>query len=104
MSKQAFKRVRRALGLPVNRNPLDAYAWPGGYPIVYVFTDGGCICPDCANKEIKKIDQAIKEGNRAHSSGCGGWAIDSFMIHYEGEPEICDNCGKEIESAYGVPE
>ncbi len=101
MSKQAFKRVRKALGLEVSRKPLEAFAWPGGYPIIYVFLDGGCMCPKCANDNIEEIDAAIREGNRPHSSGCGGWALSHQDIHWEGEPEICDHCGAEIESAYG---
>lgn len=39
MSKQAFKRVRKSLGMEVCRKPLDSFAWPGGYPMFYVFTD-----------------------------------------------------------------
>lgn len=101
MSKQACKRVRRALGLEVNREPLPAFAWPGGYPLFYVFLDGGCICPKCVNDNIGVIDEAIRDGNRVHSSGCGGWAIDGVDTHYEGEPLHCDHCNAEIQSAYG---
>ena len=104
MNRSALKRVRRAIDLPVNREPLPSYAWPGGYPLLYLFTDGGVICPACANENIEEIDAAIRAGNLPHSSGCGGWAICGVEPHYEGEPEICDHCGCEIESAYGVPE
>lgn len=106
MSKTALKRVRKALGLPVSREPLPSYAWPGGYPLIYVFADGGVICPDCVNSEIAEIDSAMRcpEGNKPHRSGCGGWALGGYDVHWEGEPEICDHCGKEIESAYGVPD
>jgi hypothetical protein len=65
---------------------LPAYAWPGGYPIVYVSSEGFEYCPDCANQE--DADPKILD----------------YAIHWEGEPIICDGCGKEIESAYGVPE
>lgn len=105
MSKQACKRLRRHLKLEVNREPLPAFAWPGGYPIIYVFRDGGVMCPKCVNDNVDQIAEAsLSKDNRPHSSGCGGWAIDAADIHYEGEPEICDHCGCEIESAYGVPE
>ena len=30
---------------------LPAYAWPGGYPIIYIAGDGGIFCPACANGE-----------------------------------------------------
>lgn len=97
MSKQALKRVRRALGMPVNRNPLDAYAWPGGYPIYYLCADGGILCPDCANKEIDLIAVAKRDCDKQ-------WQLEGYGIHWEGEPLPCDHCGKEIESAYGSPD
>jgi len=103
MSKQAMKRVRRALKMEVNRKPLDACAWPGGYPLFYLFTDGGCICPECANANIVEIDAAMRDarGNRPHSSGCGGWAIDAVEANWEDDSLTCDHCGERIESAYG---
>ncbi len=104
MSKQACKRLRRALRLEVNRDPLPAFAWPGGYPLIYVFSDGGVICPDCVNENVEEIETASRKGNRPHRSGCGGWAVDGVDVHWEGEPEVCDNCGKEIDSAYGPVE
>lgn len=98
MPKQAFKRVRRALKLEVNREPLPAFAWPGGYPLFYVFTDGGVICPDCVNANIQEIDGAIKGERRFNSRG--GWAIDRYDANYE-EPDLCcDHCGKLIPAAY----
>ena len=102
MSKQAFKRVRRSLRLEVNRQPLPAYAWPGGYPMYYAFSDGGCICPTCTNENIEEIDAAIRGENRPHSSGCGGWAIDAADVNYEDSELVCDHCGKTIESAYAA--
>ena len=69
------------------------YAWPGGYPIIYVMDDGGVICPDCANGQ---------NGSEAsESSDCHGWKIVGYDVHWEGEPIACDYCGKMIESAYG---
>lgn len=101
MSKQAFKRVRRALKMEVNRKPLDAFAWPGGYPLFYIFTDGGVICPKCVNDNIAEIDAAIR-GEHRHNSH-GGWAIDAADVNYEDDDMHCDHCHKPIESAYGSP-
>jgi hypothetical protein len=94
MSKQALKRVRKAIGLPVNREELPAFAWPGGYPILYIFADGGTCCPKCANANI---DQIAAEGRNSH----GGWALGGFYLHMKGEPDACDHCNAEMESAYG---
>ena len=76
----------------------NRFAWPGGYPLVVVMTDGECLCVDCAKSEFARIGRATRDDDR------GGWAAAGVQIHWEGEPEICCNCNAEIESAYGVPE
>jgi hypothetical protein len=93
MSKQALKRVRKAIGLPVCREPLPAFAWPGGYPIFYVFNDGGVCCPNCANANITEIDA---EGRNSH----GGWALGGSDVNWEDEDMHCDHCHKPIPCAY----
>lgn len=65
---------------------LPAYAWPGGYPLVYHSSDGSVFCPDCANQTDAEPP------------------ITGALIHWEGQPEVCSGCGKEIESAYGDPD
>lgn len=95
MSKQALKRVRKALGLEVNREPLPAFAWPGGYPVAYLTIGGDTLCPKCVNENIVLV--ADKQGER-------DWWVRAWYIHWEGEPEVCCHCNAEIESAYGVPD
>lgn len=70
---------------------LPAWAWPGGYPILYVDRQNSCLCPKCANKSIADFDElpAFKPVR--------------WYIHYEGPPEQCDQCCAQIESAYGDP-
>ena len=94
MSKQANKRVRKAIGMSVNRDSLDAYAWPGGYPMFYVCSDGGCLCPKCTNKEIDLIDSAIRDNDNS------GWRVVGADVNWEDSSLICDNCNSRIESAY----
>jgi hypothetical protein len=75
---------------------LITAVWPGGYPVLYVCDDGGCLCPDCANG---------KNAAASHVGGdADGWRIDGWFTHYEGPPEQCDHCHAEIESAYGDPD
>lgn len=76
---------------------LSAYAWPGGYPIIYVTRDSGTLCPKCANGE---------NGSEAsiHDEGDPSWHIVAQQIHWEGAPETCDHCNAKVESAYGDPE
>mgnify|MGYP003575380610 CR=1 FL=1 len=76
---------------------LPAFAWPGGYPLIYVTNDGGVLCPACANGENGA--KPTYEDDSPHS----GWQVDAADVHYEGAPEICNHCGAEIESAYGDP-
>lgn len=77
VSKSAFKRVRKALSLPVCRKPLDAYALPGGYPLFYLTSDGACLCPTCANAHIEDIDAAQRE--RLND----GWRVVAHDVNWE---------------------
>ncbi len=74
---------------------LPAYAWPGGYPLLYLCDDGYYICPACANDP----------SNPVHETGeADGWRIDGYYIHWEGPAELCVHCGRAVESAYGDPD
>lgn len=67
--------------------PFPAYAWPGGYPIVYLSADGSDWCPPCANQTDADP------------------AITGFYVHEEGAPVVCSGgCGRTIDSAYGDPD
>lgn len=100
MSKQAYKRVRRAVGLPVCREPLPAFAWPGGYPLYYFFADGGVCCPKCANREIGLIDEEMSASGRPPRVQRGGWALAGVEANYEDAFLSCDHCGEFIDPAY----
>jgi len=63
---------------------LPAYAWPGGYQLIYLTKDGSTVCPECANKEADDSQAVI--------------GVD---VYWEGPAVCCDDCGREIESAYG---
>jgi hypothetical protein len=72
------------------RDQLDKlflpYTWPGGYPVLFTVADEPAIlCHYCAKKEYLK-------GNDIN--------VD---VYYEGPSEYCEECGEEIESAYGDP-
>ncbi len=73
-----------------------SYAWPGGYPIVYMTKDDSILCPDCANG--KNGSEAIKGHEDPE------WNLVGMDIHHEGPPEVCDHCQVQIESAYGDPD
>lgn len=67
---------------------LEAYAWPGGYPLYYLTADNRghdvqVACPACATK--------------AHEYGC---TVTHAEANWEDPDLICGNCNERIESAY----
>lgn len=68
-----------------------AYAWPGGYPIVYVTRDTGNLCVECANNNL---ELTLDKNNE-------DWCIVAYFINFEaGDDNTCSNCRKELEIAY----
>ncbi len=71
---------------------FPAYAWPGGYQIIYVTADGGVLCPDCANRD---------NGSEASTDPATepGWRLECCDVLYEGRIP-CDHCGAAIVGSY----
>lgn len=74
------------------------YAWPGGYPLFLLTSDGCPLCFDCAREEFSQIAYAIKYKLN------DGWRIVGCDINYEEKDMLCGHCGERIESAYGDDE
>ena len=74
---------------------LDKYVWPGGYPVFGTMKDGGIICSECANKEVKLIVSAMKNQDDPQ------WELVATEANWEDEDLHCDHCNRQIESAYG---
>ena len=66
-----------------SKGQLPAYAWPGGYPVLYLDNLNDTLCPECANKTSD---------------------VAECFVHYEGPAEECAECGDLVASAYGDPE
>lgn len=60
---------------PIEEGKLPAFAWPGGYPILYVDTYGDDYCAECAQEEE---------------------TITGASVYYEDPPAYCIGCGMEI--------
>ena len=71
---------------------LDAYAWPGGYPVFYVTSDDEVACVKCANDPSTGVD----------AFGCDV-KIVAGDVNWE-DPDLYCECGERIESAYAEPE
>lgn len=72
----------------------QSYAWPGGYPVFFLTSDGETMCPDCVTKNRAEIIRATGENSR------GGWAIAAVDVNWEDLEMFCCECSKRIESAY----
>jgi len=73
------------------------YAFPGGYEIHAVMSDGGCLCHTCAKDNARLIIFNTR-------SGCGhsGWEFDGATINWEDNDLFCDNCGNQLKPEYGM--
>ena len=78
----------------VKRAAREKYAWPGGYPLFIVMTDGEALCVTCARKEYKLIAASTRSGSR------DGWEAGGVDINYEDSELFCANCNNQIEAAY----
>jgi len=67
------------------------YAWPGGYPLFGVFSDGGTCCHRCAKTERESIGT---------TTGSDGWQLVGITVNWEDPELLCDCCSERIESAY----
>ena len=76
----------------------DKYAWPGGYPLFLITSDGGALCMKCGKKEYKNIAYAIR-----HDLS-DGWNVIAFDINWEDGALYCAHTGARIPSAYAEPE
>ena len=70
------------------------YAWPGGYPMFAITSDGAALCVACVKKEMRNIVTAIAQGM------LNGWKVVAIDINWEDSNLYCHHCSERIESAY----
>lgn len=69
-----------------------AYAWPGGYELLYLCSDGGCLCSQCVRDNLANIVDSIR------SNANDGWQVVAVYTMAEcDESQICDHCNREVE-------
>ena len=97
MNIQSIADYRRALR-------VGPYAWPGGYPLHFVMSDGESLSFKAAKSERRLILEALADhasGNRYEFSG---WRPVALEINWDDCELYCAHSGELIESAYGEPE
>lgn len=77
---------------------LGPYAWPGGYPMYFVTSDGAAISWNAARYNRRYILQALAHRNDRT------WCIVGVEINWEDPALFCDDTGERIPSAYAEDE
>ncbi len=74
------------------------YAWPGGYQMYFITSDGAALSFEAAHDNARLIRDAIiaQDGN--------GWNVIAVEINWEDSDLYCDHTGEKIPSAYGEEE
>lgn len=71
------------------------FAFPGGYPLYFVTSDGASLSFETARAEFQQIADSIRHGIN------DGWRIVACVVNYEDSELVCAHSGKPIDSAYG---
>lgn len=74
------------------------YAWPGGYPLYFITSDGAALSFKAAQDEAELIREAIRDRSD------DGWRIEAVEVNWEDPSLYCDHTGDRIESAYAEDE
>lgn len=74
------------------------YAWPGGYPMYFITSDGDVLSFEVVKAERRNVLEAIRDND--HS----GWRVVAVDVNWEDANFYCAHTGDRIESAYAEPE
>ena len=74
------------------------YAWPGGYPIYFIASDGAALSYAAALENADQIRGSIADGSQ------DGWQVVGSDVNWEDESLYCEHSGERIPSAYGADE
>jgi len=73
----------------------SSYAWPGGYPLSYITSDGGELCPECMNDSTNPIHFMDEDDSN------DGWlVVDAYSGGETDEEMSCDHCNKVMQEAF----
>jgi hypothetical protein len=84
-SRQKIDQIKSAI--------RNKFAWPGGYALFGICSDGEMLCSNCMRENFRQILWSVKNNSR------DGWRVD--CITSSGEVELdgdrCAHCGRELE-------
>lgn len=70
------------------------HAWPGGYPLYFLCSDGDALCFGCAYEKRGNIIRAV------HGGYSDGWRVVACDVNWEDNECTCAHCGEKIDPAY----
>ncbi len=68
------------------------YVWPGGYPAFAITQDCAALCFKCIRSNYRLVLEGFKERS--------SWTVVAYEINWENNTLTCENCNKDIASAY----
>lgn len=77
---------------------VQSHSTLGGYPLVALAGDDSVICAVCAHNDRQRY---IPTAGTPLSSFERKKALQGLYVHWEGRPIHCDQCHRDIPSAYG---
>ncbi len=98
------KNYKRTFSTICNASELKAtlragsHAWPGGYPMFLVLSDGEALSYEGARQNLRDLYSAIKDNSD------NGWRVIGVGVNYEDQELFCAHTGEKIEAAYGETE
>ena len=72
-----------------------SFAWPGGYPLYFVASDGEALSFDAVRGNLKSVIWSMR-----HKVN-DGWRVIGCEVNWEDSTLTCAHTGEPIESAYG---
>jgi hypothetical protein len=86
-----FRKIRTGRQLRACLRAGD-HAWPGGYALYYLTSDGAALCPTCVRNELRSVTDSIR--NKIDD----GWRVTNLVSAAElVEPDTCDHCSETID-------
>ena len=92
-TKNHGERVKFALEMM--KLARQKYAWPGGYEIIFLTSDGEYLCADCVRSEANQTYRDTRDWTGSRSGS--GWEIAAIgTADYLEESTLCAHCGREL--------